>query len=254
MKKSLNKKKDVLKTNVVAKAVEEIDYFDYDFDLRENVLDLYELSRKRGYTKYVRSIERLIRNSVEMKTYRKFLTDVLRLDSCAFMSNISLKDEEIKKVRIEAHHYPFTLFDITSAVILSQLSKSSNGRLDEMDICNEVVKLHYQLKIGIVPLSKSMHDLHHSGELFINLNMVEGDYMYFLNRYKKFLSQESLIAYERIAMLSTQEKEDNNLIPENLELTIRKFDQERDRNLNRILDDSLKRIKEEEKKENVNDG
>ena len=50
--------------------------------------------------------------------------------------------------------------------------------------------LHFKNKVGIVPLSVTMHDLVHSGSIFLNLKQVFGRVIDFLEEYRDFISIE----------------------------------------------------------------
>ena len=54
--------------------------------------------------------------------------------------------------------------------------------LNDLCIADEVMELHYNNKVGLIPLSKTIHQMiHNSNKLVIPLNMVYGDYASFLS-------------------------------------------------------------------------
>jgi len=137
--------------------------------------------------KLIFKIERLVRNSIEYRNFIKTLKYEFDLTSCKFFKNLDINDQSIS---LEFHHYPFNLFEIVSIVMMDKIGKKDTDFDEYAKIYNpyiiaeEVTRLHYESKIGLVPLSKTVHDLYHSGELFIP---VDKDYVY--GNYKDFMKQ-----------------------------------------------------------------
>ena len=50
--------------------------------------------------------------------------------------------------------------------------------------------LHYKHHVGLVPLSKTNHELVHDGKLFISENQIFGNYKQFVNNYDIAISTE----------------------------------------------------------------
>lgn len=69
----------------------------------------------RSRSKFIKSCERLIRSSLEYRDYIQYLKENVGMDACAFFSNVN-KDNN-KRVRIEVHHAPLTLYDICDVVL-----------------------------------------------------------------------------------------------------------------------------------------
>ena len=100
------------------------------------------------------------------------------MDKCAFFQSISSKDN--KRIKIEIHHEPFTLYDYVQVVV--DKFQSEGIPLNDLMISDEVMELHYNNKVGLIPLSKTIHKMaHNSTKLVIPLNMVYGDYASFLS-------------------------------------------------------------------------
>lgn len=180
------------------KAIEEdnhvvlpVDAYNYT-DFRELYMDIYE--DEKSLTDYIKQIVKMVRASYEYRQYIKILKSEFDLTKCAFFKNLDITDEGMSKVAFEMHHYPFTLFDIVSIVVQERMkdqsedptdSKKFNKVLDPFSITKEVMKLHYEGKVGLVPLSVTPHELYHAGELFIPLNreFVFGNYEAFIDQY-----------------------------------------------------------------------
>ena len=108
------------------------------------------------------------------------------MTQCSIFKNINNKD--YRKISIDIHHEPFTLFDITQAVLNKYLL--TNKEVNYFKIAEEVMKLHYQGKVGLIPLSATVHQLVGEGKLFIPLQNVYGNFIEFLEEYEPFISED----------------------------------------------------------------
>lgn len=150
--------------------------------------------------KAIKTAERMIRSSLEYKAYIKYLKKYIDMTKCSFFNNVNNKDG--KKVSIEIHHEPFTLFDITQAVLEKQLDET--GEVNLFNISEEVMKLHYQCKVGLLPLSATVHELVHLGEVFIPLQSPRGDYIGFLEEYDRYITMDMKDMLQEKLKLSRQ--------------------------------------------------
>jgi hypothetical protein len=101
---------------------------------------------------------------------------------------------------IEMHHYPFTLYDLVDIVITKR--NRANQGFSTIEVANEVVELHYRNLIGLVPLSKTAHQLAHSGEIFIDLRHVFGNYKEFISQYNAGMTGEHIERLQRLLALT----------------------------------------------------
>lgn len=143
------------------------------------------LESEKTYASFVRKAEALARRSPELKAYIQFLKDEADLGRCHFFRNVSNSD-----VSVEMHHHPFTLFDVTDVVALSAIRTGS--RLTTFSVANEVVRLHYEGLVGLVPICETVHQLAHSGLVFIPPGAVHGDVRGFLRRFRDDLRPDHL--------------------------------------------------------------
>lgn len=149
--------------------------------------NFYEFEDDKSLMRYIKKLEKTVRSSFEYKNYINYLKDEHDLTSCKFFTNIDIED--IKKVGIEFHHYPFNLYEITETVLKKQTNFFETP-VNTFDVCNEVMKLHYENMVGLVPLSKTIHELAHNGEIFINFNLVFGNVQKFMDDYHDYISTE----------------------------------------------------------------
>ena len=147
------------------------------------------LNTEKDKEKYIKRIEKVIRSSMEYKDYIQYLRDYVDMSHCAFFNNV--ENSQGTRVRIEIHHEPLTLFDIVKTVLHKYIEEGIP--LNDLYIADEVMDLHYRNLVGLIPLSKSMHQIvHNSNEIVIPLNLVYGDYKEFLNEYNDYLDEAIL--------------------------------------------------------------
>ena len=134
---------------------------------------------------FIKRVERIVRSSLEYKYYITFLKENVDMKSCAFFQKVCQEESSgRKRISIEIHHEPFTLYDYCD--IITDSWEYEGRPLNDLLIADEVLKLHYENKVGLVPLSKTIHEVIHSSEinhtnkLFVPLHMVYGNYKEFL--------------------------------------------------------------------------
>ena len=70
--------------------------------------------------------------------------------------------------------------------------------MNDLLIADEVLLLHYENKVGLVPLSKTPHQMiHNSTKLMVPLTMVYGSYSDFLDEYEEWIPEELFDKIER---------------------------------------------------------
>lgn len=166
---------------------------------------IYETEKDKR--KFIEQVKRSIRSSKEYKDYIRFLKDNMDMDKCAFFSNI--KHTRENKIGIEIHHEPFTLDDIVRIVITKQLEEGKP--LNDLDIADEVMELHYNDEVGLVPLSKTIHDVIHAdtNKLFVPLTLCYGNYKKFVEDYQDYIEDDILTRLEKKIELTKNIKDDS---------------------------------------------
>jgi hypothetical protein len=149
----------------------------------------------KEYNKLIKSIERQVRTSDEYKRYIGYLRGEIGLNRCSILGEIS---DEVAS--IEMHHYPFTLFDIVNIVVAHKLEKKQ--RVNTFLVADEILKIHFDNIIGLVPLSVTVHELVHAGEIFVNLNQVFGDVNTFIETYYMGITDEHIDSLNSLVKLS----------------------------------------------------
>ena len=150
----------------------------------------YNLSNNKDKVKFIKTIETLIRSSMEYKELIQYLNSKLGMNFCSFFHNVSKEKYAKAHLRIELHHEPFTLFDIVDIVVNKQLDELGECEtVNMLDVANEVMELHYDGLVGLVPLSQTVHELVHSGALFVPLQFIDEGFNVFYDRYKKYIEE-----------------------------------------------------------------
>lgn len=140
------------------------------------------IMNEKEKVKLIKNIERIARSSMEYKQYIKFLKDEIDMTKCTYFNGVNNKN---KRVSIEIHHEPFTLFDITQMVVDKTLDEGKP--LNLFLLAEEVMKIHYMGLVGLLPLSVTVHELVHNGKLFIPLQCVYGNFVKFLETYERYI-------------------------------------------------------------------
>ena len=73
-------------------------------------------------------------------------------------------------------------------------------------VAKEVMELHYKLMVGLIPLSQTVHELAHSGRLFIPSDKVLGRFNLFVEYYRPFCDAQMLDTLSRIEKYSNEKE------------------------------------------------
>lgn len=163
---------------------------------------IWDLENDKDIKKYYYTIEKEIRQSFEYREMIQYIKDNYDMNRCSFIK-VSGNDEV--DVKIEVHHYPFTLYDLVTIVYRKRVFYGEP--LEVQLVAKEVTMLHYRLLIGLIPLSKTAHQLTHDGKLFIPVQNVLGNYAEFIRLYKPFCDIEQLETIDRIERYSMEESD-----------------------------------------------
>lgn len=199
------------KMNKTIDISDEINILDVEISTLANYY-FRDLRDEKTFIKYIRSIEKIIRGSIEYRSYIGYLKNNLNITQCTFLPMIDIS--EIKGVGLEFHHYPFTLFDTVCIVFNNKIverggrdSMFADLRISPFEVANEVMKLHYENKVGLVPLSKTVHELAHEGSIFIPLDLVFGNVNEFIKEYKNAITEDQFNLLSTLITLTDKEKD-----------------------------------------------
>lgn len=156
-----------------------------DFDITSNYIeDETELD-----SKMIQYIERQIRNSYEYRSYINYLKTELDLTKCSLLPNLDTHDI---KFSLEFHHFPFSLYDITEIITKSMLKEAKGAPVSTFDIAKTIIGEHYRNVIGLVPLSKTLHEMAHNNAIVIPLKSINGKYREFVREYGLHIDDSTL--------------------------------------------------------------
>jgi hypothetical protein len=147
----------------------------------------YNFSNQRDKTKWINTCERVIRSSLEYKELILMFKSSRGMNHCAFFKNLSWEAYPRAKIRIEIHHEPFTLYSLIAVVLNDWLMRDQQP--DMFQIAEEVMELHYRGLVGLIPLSKTVHQAVHSGKGFIPLHVIDERWNKFVDEYSTSLEQ-----------------------------------------------------------------
>lgn len=179
-------------------------------EIPECDIQCYCLDDDKEYEHFVKDIESTVRRSFEYRNMINYLRENMNMDKCSFLKGVT--NEETYSIKIEIHHYPFSLRDIVDIVIRKR--QYYHESITVQMVAKEVMELHYKLMIGLIPLSETVHELAHSGRLFIPVDKVMGRYDLFIQYYKPFCDPEQLETLQRIEKYS--EEQQNTILNTNI--------------------------------------
>ena len=177
----------------------------------------YETTKQRR--RLINEIKKAIRSSMEYRDYVQYLKEYVDMDSCAFFQKVTSNPQdnnENRKVKIEIHHEPFTLEDYVSVVLDKYIAEGLP--IDALDIAEEVMELHYNNEVGLIPLSKTIHQIvHKSGKIPIPIYMCSGAYTKFIREYEPYIDDDLM---DKLKRKVEQTKE---LTPESFDALMKEY-------------------------------
>ncbi len=142
---------------------------------------------KDGPNYIMKQIEPMVRSAPRYKDYANKCRWEEKLYHCVIFPNIRHKYDCF----VELHHFPFTLYDI--AFILARKIAKENGDINYFNTINdyqlvkEVLRVHLEDQVTLVPLSVTPHKLYHEGLLFIPLDKVNNKWESFMDEYVSYM-------------------------------------------------------------------
>lgn len=171
---------------------------DYDIitidHLPEYNIEDYDLFDEKEVSKFIKDVKKECRQSFEYRQMVKYLKEYMDMNKCSFYENVNNIDSN--KIKIEIHHDPLTLEDICKIVYNKRVKY--NDLLTVEQTAKEVMYLHYMMKIGLIPLAETVHELVHNQYLFIPSDAVLGHYKDFINMYEQFMEPDQLYILDNI--------------------------------------------------------
>lgn len=154
----------------------------------------YDLMDDKDFKKYMSDVEKSVRGSFEYKHMIQYMRENMDMNKCSFYENVNNIDTT--KIKIEIHHEPITLYDI--CLIVFNKRKFYHESLTVEMVAKEVMYLHYNLLIGLIPVAETVHELIHNQYLFVPTDKVLGKYKEFVEMYHEFMLPEQFDVLNRI--------------------------------------------------------
>ena len=185
---------NIMKINI-SDAKEEVYKIDCvpDFDIED-----YDMTNPKDFKKFIESVERIVRMSFEYRQAIRFLRENMNMNACSLLEHVSNVDNF--KVKIHIHHEPITLYDVVMAVYNKRCAMREP--ITEDLVAKEVMYQHYMLRVGLIPLSETAHELVHNQYLFIPTTAVFGKYWAFVALYHDYIEPETLETLKKIEEIS----------------------------------------------------
>lgn len=140
------------------------------------------LQNLEKFIQFIKGCENMIRKHPDYDIFVRSIREE-NMSQCQVLGNITRFD-----ATIEAHHGPlFTLFDY--CVIVTNYLLSKGEILNTFKVAKVVLDEHFAGNVQIVMLSKTVHQLIDTGEIFINLNQGIGNVSRFIEKYKAGLDE-----------------------------------------------------------------
>ena len=165
----------------------------------------FTFANDREKVKLIKRIEKYVRSSMEYRDCIAFLREYVGMDACAFFSNVN--KETSKRIRIEIHHSPLTLYDICSIIINKRMQCKQSLLIEA--VAYEVLWVHYSLMLGLIPLSETVHELVHTNYIFVPTDRVYGYYKQFVQTYYNYIDPELLDRLDELERLTVEGNQDS---------------------------------------------
>ena len=161
--------------------------------------------------KFIKMVEKIVRSSFEYKEYIDYLKNVVGMKVCSFYSNLDKDDKSFAAISIEIHHEPLTLYYIVSIIVEKFLEEDME--MNPFLVADECLKIHFMGKVGLIPLSVTVHELVHKGKVFIPLQYLDNGFMNFYEDYKPYINDKiKEVLKEKIIMSKKFNLKENEIL------------------------------------------
>ena len=130
------------------------------------------LYNEKERVKFIRTIVSTVRKCPEYARYRTFLIENVDMDRCSMLSGLSAEDT--LAAGLELHHAPLALYDICE-LVLGQMQVDGE-RLTTFAVANRVMAYHWRGMVGLVPLTQTLHEAVHAGQLYVDPRTIFGNW------------------------------------------------------------------------------
>lgn len=157
------------------------------------------------FDKFIKGVEKIVRGNDDYKMYLTSLREDNFMSQDAFLHNVSSTDAEL-----QLHHYPFNLYTICKVVANTMLEDGE--KVSTMIVADKVLMLHFEGRIGLVPLSVTMHEIAHLGRLTFVRSQIYGKWENFYNTYRLSLDEYDHTIVKNLIEIKNLNCEDTTLL------------------------------------------
>lgn len=160
----------------------------FDQSVKEELLSLFSVPvfyDEKDEENYTKKVIKLIRSSYEYSLWRNYINETFDLKRCVFTGE--------DKAKIELHHYPLSLRDYTIIALDTLLQTYDRKDINTFIVAKEVLKMHFDLHVGIVPLIETLHDKYHKENFLIPKEWIFGEWKYYISQECKYYVREEFI-------------------------------------------------------------
>lgn len=162
-----------------------------------------------NFVRFVKSCEWAVRKSDEYRSFKAQLVEK-GLTRCQILGHIDSDGED--GVDVEMHHGPlFTLFDYCAIVIDALLARGE--KVSSFRVARLVLDEHFEDHVQVVMLSKTVHQLVDTGNMFIHFNQATGNINGFIEKYRDGITPDRVEKINKyIEMCEQFDTFDNGLL------------------------------------------
>lgn len=158
--------------------------------VREDYYDRSIITSLDDLINSAKRIESLFRNSKEYRNYICSVREGLQKKQCAYFT-----DKDFSEATLELHHV-YSLYDIVLLIGTKKLTELDRDEfLTVYDIVNGLIQFHMSDYPIVIMLSKTIHELYHSGQYELPKESAElhlGRYENFIKEYRDYLDKEEI--------------------------------------------------------------
>ena len=126
----------------------------------------------RGRVSFIKTVTAMVRKCPEYARYRTFLLENLDMNRCSILSDLT--PEEVSAAGLEVHHAPLALYDIAE-LVLGQM-QVDGMRITTFSVANRIMAYHWKGWVGLVPLTQTIHEAVHAGQVHIDPRTIFGNW------------------------------------------------------------------------------
>ena len=149
----------------------------------------------RGRVSFIKTVTAMVRKCPEYARYRTFLLENLDMDRCSILSDLT--PEEVSAAGLEIQHAPLALYDIAE-LILGQM-QVDQMRITTFSVANRIMAYHWKGWVGLVPLTQTIHEAVHAGQVHVDPRTIFGNWQALLDENRGGLTEHLVEKMRAIA-------------------------------------------------------